>query len=151
MGVASLEILRDLSIGLGIILSLISLLNLYHGFKKKYFKKIIEEFTQDLIEVNRQQNSDIEKIKEITERIPQDLELLKDAERQQLRNSIKNIYYKYVNEKRIPIYERKTADAMYILYSEGLHSNSFITLLYKEICKWEIDSTTNKDFIDLDN
>lgn len=151
MGVASLEIAKNLSILLGIIFSVISLLNLYFGFRKKFFKKIIEEFTQDLIKVNRQQNSDIEKIKEITERIPQDLELLKDAERQQLRNSIKNIYYKYVNEKRIPIYERKTADAMYILYSEGLHSNSFITLIYNEICKWEIDSTINKDFIDLDN
>lgn len=151
MGVISLDILRDLSIGLGIILSLISLLNLYYGFRKNYFKKIIEEVTQDLIKVNCQQNSDIEKIKEITEQIPKDLELLKDAERQQIRNSIKNIYYKYVAEKRIPIYERKTADAMYILYSEGLHSNSFITLLYKEICKWEIDSTSNKDFIDPDN
>ena len=151
MGVISLDILRDLSIGLGIILSVISLFNLYLGFRKKWLKKFVEELTQDLIKINSQQDSDIKKIKEMIEQIPQDLELLKDAERQQIRNSIKNIYYKYVAEKRIPIYERKTADAMYILYSEGLHSNSFITLLYKEICKWEIDSTSNKDFIDPDN
>lgn len=151
MGVFSLDILRDLSIGLGIILSVISLLNLWHGFRKKWLKKFVEELTQDLIKINSQQDSDIEKIKEVIELIPKDLELLKDAERQQIRNSIKNIYYKYVAEKRIPIYERKTADAMYILYSEGLHSNSFITLLYKEICKWEIDSTSNKDFMDPDN
>lgn len=151
MGVISLDILRDLSIGLGIILSVISLFNLYLGFRKKWLKKFVEELTQDLIKINSQQDSDIKKIKEMIEQIPQDLELLKDAERQQIRNSIKNIYYKYVAEKRIPIYERKTADAMYILYSEGLHSNSFITLIYNEICKWEIDSTINKDFIDLDN
>lgn len=151
MGVFSLDILRDLSIGLGIILSVISLLNLWYGFRKKWLRKFVEELTQDLIKINSQQDSDIEKIKEVIEQIPKDLELLKDAERQQIRNSIKNIYYKYVAEKRIPIYERKTADAMYILYSEGLHSNSFITLLYKEICKWEIDSTSNKDFIDPDN
>lgn len=151
MGVFSLNILRDLSIGLGIILSVISLFNLYLGFRKKWLKKFVEELTQDLIKINSQQDSDIKKIKEMIEQIPQDLELLKDAERQQIRNSIKNIYYKYVAEKRIPIYERKTADAMYILYSEGLHSNSFITLLYKEICKWEIDSTSNKDFMDPDN
>lgn len=146
-----MNILRDLSIGLGIILSVISLFNLYLGFRKKWLKKFVEELTQDLIKINSQQDSDIKKIKEMIEQIPQDLELLKDAERQQIRNSIKNIYYKYVAEKRIPIYERKTADAMYILYSEGLHSNSFITLLYKEICKWEIDSTSNKDFMDPDN
>ena len=151
MGVISLDILRDLSMGLGIILAVISLLNLYSGFRRKWLKKIIEELTQDFVKINSQQNSDIEKIKKITEQIPQDLELLKDAERQQIKNSMKNIYYRYVTEKRIPIYERKTADAMYILYSEGLHSNSFITLIYKEICKWEIDSTINKDFIDYDD
>ena len=58
------------------------------------------------------------------------------------------IYYKYQKDKRIPLYERKTADKTYHIYKTVFHGNSYASLLYKEICKWEIDTISYQDLTD---
>lgn len=64
---------------------------------------------------------------------------------QQCRNIIKNIYYKYYKTGHIPMYERKTADATFKIYSDQLHGNSYAQLLYREICRLEIDPSDIKE------
>ena len=44
-------------------------------------------------------------------------------------------------EKIIPLYERKTADSIYEIYSKKLHGNSYAKLIYDEIVSWDIDPT----------
>lgn len=70
---------------------------------------------------------------------------IEEVSMQQCRNTIKNIYYKYYKTKKIPLYERKTVDKTYKIYSEVFHGNSYAALLYKEICKWEIEPSETDD------
>lgn len=104
--------------------------------------------TKDLREVN---NSQTEQIKSMTIQIQSILTILKEmtnqidnvieSSKQQCRNVIKVIYYKYCDSKKIPLYERKTADSIYTIYCEKFNGNGYIKLLYSEICKWEIINT----------
>lgn len=61
--------------------------------------------------------------------------------RQNLRDKLKTIYYRYCDKKVIPLYERKTADSTYKIYSEKLNGNSYAKLIYDEIVSWDIDPT----------
>lgn len=140
-----MEIVKDIAAAIGLILSIISLLTVFTKGGRTFVKNLFKKNTQEINDTNCQQNKDIEEIKQLLNKFSIDMELVKDGTKQQLRNIIKNIYYRYRTEKRIPIYERKTADATYILYSEGFHSNSYISLLYQEICKWAIDNTLDRD------
>lgn len=140
-----METVKDIAATIGLILSIISLITVFTKGGRTFVKSIFKKNTQEINDTNCQQNEDIEEIKQLIEKLSIDLDLVKDGVKQQLRNIIKNIYYKYRIEKRIPIYERKTADATYLLYSEGFHSNSYISLLYQEICKWDIDNTLERD------
>lgn len=139
-----METVKDIAAIIGLVLSIITLTTVFTKGGRTFIKSIFKKNTQEITDVNCQQNKDIEEIKELIAKSSIDLELVKDGVKQQLRNIIKNIYYRYRTEKCIPIYERKTADATYILYSEGFHSNSYISLLYQEICKWTIDDTLDR-------
>lgn len=140
-----MEIVKDIAAAIGLILSIISLLTVFTKGGRTFVKNLFKKNTQEINDINCQQNKDIEEIKQLLNKFSIDMELVKDGTKQQLRNIVKNIYYKYRIEKRIPIYERKTADATYILYSGGFHSNSYISLLYQEICKWDIDEAPDRD------
>lgn len=139
-----METVKDIAVIISLILSTITLITVFTKGGKTFIKNIFEKNTQEITDVNCQQNKDIEEIKGLIEKLSVDLDLVKDGVKQQLRNIIKNIYYKYRMEKRIPIYERKTVDVTYLLYREGFHSNSYISLLYQEICKWEIDDSLER-------
>jgi hypothetical protein len=140
-----MEIVKDIAAAMGLILSIISLLTVFTKGGRTFVKNLFKKNTQEINDINCQQNKDIEEIKQLLNKFSIDMELVKDGTKQQLRNSIKNIYYRYRVEKRIPIYERKTADATYALYNGGFHSNSYISLLYQEICKWDIDEAMGRD------
>lgn len=143
-----MEYVKDLASIVGLIISIATVITLFSGFGRKFIKKTFKENTSDIIEANNKQNKDIEEIKAITIKLYEDSEVLKEASRQQLRNIIKNIYYKYNESKIIPLYERKTADATYKIYNEGLNGNSYTELLYKEIVKWDIEPTSEKDILE---
>ena len=69
------------------------------------------------------------------------ISVLEEHSKQQCRDTIKDIYYRYYEKKKIPLYERKTADKTYDLYVHKFNGNSYVELLYSEIIKWEIDTS----------
>lgn len=71
----------------------------------------------------------------------EDMEVQKDFSRDQCRNSIKDIFYRYCGIKKIPLYEFKAATDTFVTYKDKLHGNHYIALLYNEMQKWEIDYT----------
>jgi len=71
----------------------------------------------------------------------EDLDVQKDFARDQCRNTIKDIFYKFCETKKIPLYELKIATDTFTTYSKKLKGNHYIALLYNEILKWEIDYT----------
>lgn len=140
-----MEVVKNIAAIVGCIVSIITLLTLTTKGGRKFIIKLFKTHTKDLVETNERQNQAIAKIQETLNVILQKLDVNEEASRQQCRTTIKNIYYKYCKLKKIPLYERKTADKAYELYHEMLNGNSFIVLMYKEICKWEIDTASYKD------
>lgn len=143
-----METIKNIAAIIGCILSTISLITLctkggrafVHGFFKRNTKEIQDE--------NERQTSDIQQIKKTLDLMLSKFAGLEEVSMQQCRDTIKTIYYKYHKDKRIPLYERKTADRTYQIYTTIFHGNSYASLLYKEICKWEIDTISYQDLID---
>ena len=143
-----METIKNVAAIIGCILSSISLITLctkggrafIHGFFKRNTKEIQDE--------NERQTSDIQQIKKTLDLMLNKFAGLEEVSMQQCRDTIKTIYYKYHKDKRIPLYERKTADRTYQIYTTIFHGNSYAALLYKEICKWEIDTISYQDLID---
>ena len=74
-------------------------------------------------------------------KITEDMDAQKEFSVDQCRNVIKDIFYKYCDLKKIPLYEFKVATSTFATYSERFHANHYIALLYAEMQKWDIDYT----------
>lgn len=135
-----MEIIQNSAAVIGCIISLITLLTLLSKGGRNLIKSLFSKNTKDIQEHDSQQDADIKEIKEHVDIILSKFGPIEEVSKQQCRNTIKNIYYRYERIKKIPLYERKTADRTYSIYSKIFHENSYATLLYNEICKWEIDT-----------
>lgn len=78
---------------------------------------------------------------EFKQKVTEDMEVQKEFSIDQCRNTIKDIFYRYCDTKKIPLYEYKVAENTFETYSKKLHGNHYIALLWGEIQKWEIDYT----------
>lgn len=142
------EIVKNIAAIIGCVLSVISLLTICTKGGRDLVRKVFQKNTKDLYKVNERQTADIEEIQKSLQIVLQKMEAGEEFTRQQCRNIIKNIYYKYQKDKKIPLYERKTADTTYEMYTQKYNGNSYAALLYREICKWEIDTVSYQDLID---
>jgi len=143
-----MEVIKNIAAIIGCILSVISLITLCTKGGRNFIKNIVLKNTKDLYEQNSQQTQDIEEIKTILDRLLLKVETGEEFTKQQCRNILKDIYYKYQKDKKIPLYQRKTADLTYELYTNKYNGNSYASLLYKEICKWEIDTISYQDLVE---
>lgn len=141
----ALELVENIAALLGVILSAITLITLCTKGGRAVLKGIFSRQAKDIIEENKQQEADIKAISGKLDDVLATTSVLRLVAVQQLRDTIKTIYYKYQAEKKIPLYERKTADKTYKIYHEKFKENTYATLLYNEICKWEIDTLTYQD------
>lgn len=144
-----MEIVKDIEAIIGLLLSLASIIALCTKKGREIIRRIVTKNTADLQDAYRQHSKDIADIKQSlislnvkVDNITQNYDSIKEVMMQDCRNIIKNIYYKYHTDKCIPLYERKTADITYNIYHDKFNGNSYIKLLYTEICKWEIDTIT---------
>lgn len=142
-----MEIIKDIAAIMGLILSMTSVITLCTKGGRKLIYRWVKTNTQDLQDTNQKQNKDIEDIKATLIKLNDKIDSLssessdiKNVMMQQCRNIVKNIYYKYHEAKKIPLYERKTVDKTFEIYHDRLGGNSYIQLLYNEIKKWEIDT-----------
>ena len=144
-----MELVKNIAAIIGLILSVTSVLTLCTKWGRSFVFKIIKDNTKDLQDINQKQNETIESINDSLnslvskiDELTNDNTIIKEILVQQCRNVVKNIYYKYHNAKKIPLYERKTVDKTYEIYHNQLGGNSYVQLLYNEICKWEIDTVS---------
>lgn len=142
-----MEVIKDIAAVVGVILSIITLLTLCTQAGRAAIKAIFKKNTQEIQEENRQQHEDIETIKTDLSSLLSKIDAMEEVSIQTCRNTIKEIYYKYQKQKKIPLYERKTADATHKIYVEKFHENSYEKLLYNEIIKWDIDTVSYEDYI----
>ena len=143
-----MEIIKNIAAIVGCILSIISLITLCTKGGRAFIRGFFRRNTKEIQDENKRQTADIQHIKKTLELMLNKFAGLEEVSMQQCRDTIKTIYYKYQKDKRIPLYERKTADKTYHIYKTIFHGNSYASLLYKEICKWEIDTISYQDLID---
>lgn len=141
-----MELFKDIAAIVGCILSVVSLITLLTKGGRTFIKSAFKRNAKEIIEENAKQASDIEEIKKTLKVVLEKVEVQEEVSKQVCRNIIKNIYYRYQKDKKLPLYERKTADYTYKIYTcEQLQGNSYVALLYEEICKWEIDTVSYQD------
>ena len=140
-----METIKNIAAVVGCILSVISLITLCSKGGRNFIKSLFKKQAKELYDENKQQSSDIKEIKDTVSLLLQRTDIQDEVLKQNCRNVIKDIYYKYYKTKKIPLYERKTADREYEIYNKIYHGNSYASLLYGEICKWEIDTISYQD------
>ena len=143
-----METIKNIAAIIGCILSIITLATLCSKGGRSVVKSIFKKNTKEIVNENEQQTRDINEIKESLAELVDGFEGLREVAILDCRNIIKNIYYKYQDKERIPLYERKIAVKTYEVYHNTFHENTYITLLYNEICRWEIDNASFKDLGD---
>ena len=143
-----METIKNIAAIIGCILSTISLITLCTKGGRAFIHDFFKRNTKEIQDENERQTSDIQQIKKTLDLMLSKFAGLEEVSMQQCRDTIKTIYYKYHKYIRIPLYERKTADRTYQIYTTIFHGNSYAALLYKEICKWEIDTISYQDLID---
>lgn len=142
------DVIKNVGSLLGLFLSIASAVGIVAKFQNKHYKKLFDEYSEEIRKNDKKQTEEITEIKNTLNNLTtkvDDLEKRFDVDEdfnaEICRQVIKDIYYKYNKTQKIPLYERKMADSLYKIYSEQFHQNSYGQLLYQEICKWEIDTT----------
>lgn len=142
------DVIKNVGSLLGLFLSIASAVGIVAKFQNKHYKKLFDEYSEEIRKNDKKQTEEITEIKDTLNNLTtkvDDLEKRFDVDEdfnaEICRQVIKDIYYKYNKTQKIPLYERKMADSLYKIYSEQFHQNSYGQLLYQEICKWEIDTT----------
>lgn len=142
-----LEVIRNISTALGLISVSFGLVCSISKSVRSWFSNLLSkkehENSQDKTIGGLCDKLDkyIASNEEFKQKITEDMEVQKDFARDQCRNAIKDIFYKYCDTKKIPLYEFKVAENTFDTYSKKLNGNHYIALLWGEIQKWEIDYT----------
>lgn len=142
------DVVKNIGSLLGLFLSIASAIGIVAKFQNKHYKKMFDEYSEEIRKNDKKQTEEITEIKDTlnnlatkVDGLEKSSDVVEDFNAEICRQVIKDIYYKYNKTQKIPLYERKMADSFYKIYSEQFHQNSYGQLLYQEICKWEIDTT----------
>lgn len=129
--------IKDISAALGLILSVSSVCALFSKRAKRvignFFKKYGSE--DDIAEIKE----DLKEIKGHLVSIDEANGITVDFTREQCRSLIKDMFYKYHEQKKLPLYEYKLLLLLEDFYVRRLHGNTFVVDLIRKMKTWEID------------
>lgn len=141
-----MEIAKNIAAILGLILSCASVITLCSDKVKKIiasiFKKYNQEQDEDIEEIKQSIKAMRERMEEQDKKLDELVEngaIALDFTRQQCRNIIKDMFYKYYDTKVLPLYEYKTLMYVSDIYIKQLNGNSYAFGLITEMKKWEVD------------
>ena len=96
-----METIKNIAAIIGCILSVISLITICTKTGRKLIKSFFQKNAADLYKENKQQSSDIEEIKNTLGLLLKRSEAQDEVLKQNCRNVIKDIYYRYCKAKKI--------------------------------------------------
>lgn len=140
-----IEIIKDISAILGVIMSLSAVLSLLsknvRGFFKRLFNKYgkTDEVAVSISEMKALLENHMEDSKEFKKQFADMNSISIEFMKNQSRNTIKDIFYTYQDTKVLPLYVKKTLMTIEDLYLNKLHGNSFAKLLLEEMRTWDVD------------
>lgn len=132
-----LEIIKNISSALGLILSVSSVIALMSKRAKIAIGNFFKKYGND---------DDISEIKKALQEVKTDLKTIHEANaitvdftREQCRNMITSMFYRYCDTEKLPLYEYKLLLLLEDFYVKRLHGNTFIVGIIKKMKTWEID------------
>lgn len=141
-----IEIVKNVAAVIGLIISFFTVVTLCSDKAKKLissiFKKYNKEQDKDIEEIKQNIQSMIERMEHQDKKLDglvQNGEIALEFTRQQCRNIIKDMFYKYYDTKVLPLYEYKTLMYVEEIYIGRLNSNSYASELITEMKKWKVD------------
>ena len=157
-----MELVKDVAAVIGLILSAIALLTWIFKPIRHFWAKLFHASSKELREENAKQTADIQKIlknQEQTLNRVDSLELTIDkmgvqmsnvegVSRQQCRDTIKSIYYKYCKTEELPLYEKKTLIKTWEAYQKFPEANSYAKLLMDIMDGWKVIPGPEHEAID---
>lgn len=143
-----MEVIKNIAAIVGCLVSIITLLSICSKTGRAFITGLFKRNTMTLHEENEQQTKDIKEIQDTLNKMMVKFGGLEEVSMQQCRNTIKNVYYRYYKIKKVPLYERKTIDKTYRIYRDVFHGNSYASLLYNEICKWEVEPSESDEIME---
>lgn len=154
-----MEVVKNIAALLGVILSAASVLTLVsktvrsaiaamfrrHGSADELgtrideLRQLLERHVEEEKELREQFGLLIEEERTARQNMLAMSEISMEFTREQCRNIIKNIFYKYNDTKILPLYEKKTLVTVEDIYVNRLGGNSYASLLIEEMRTWKID------------
>lgn len=140
-----MEIIKNIAAILGLILSFFSVITLLSKNVRSFLSKVIRKYSnsseseETMDEIKKMLKQHIEDDNNFKKEIQEVNTITLEFTKTQCRNNIKNIFYKYNDTKRLPLYEKKTLMSIEDLYIGKLHCNSFAGFLLGEMKKWDVD------------
>jgi len=140
-----MEVVKNIAAILGVILSAASVLTLCSKTVRSFVLKILkkrkeqDELQKSIAEIKEMLERHIEEEKEFKDNLAEMNEINLEFTKEQCRNIIKGIFYRYSDTQTLPLYEKKALKSVEDLYVNRLNGNSYAALLLDEMKDWEID------------
>ena len=132
-----LELIKNISSALGLILSASSVFALMSKRAKTVIGNFFKKYGN---------NDDISEIKTSLKELKGDIKSIRESNsitvdftREQCRNMIKDIFYKYCDSEKLPLYEYRLLLLLEDFYIKRLHGNTFVIEMIRKMKTWEID------------
>lgn len=139
-------IIKDISSALGLILTATAVFALCSKNVKSMLASIFSKYSvkqdTEIAELKKavlELKDTVEHLRDEAVCIKEDSEVSIEFTKQQCRNIIKEIFYKYCDTETLPLYEHKTLMAVENIYINKLHGNSYAQELLDIMSNWKID------------
>lgn len=146
-----MEIVKNVAAILGAILSLSAVVTLFCKPIKAWLGRYLERYNKerDEDEKENQLQETLTKLETTMNEIKVANDITVDYTREQIRGTIKGMFYEYYDNKVLPLYEHKWLLKLEDLYIRRLNGNSFAAELIAEMKKWPVDYSKVREGEDL--
>ena len=138
-------VVKDIAAVIGLILSASALLgllskNVRNGILRTFSKYgKTDKFQESIEQIKMMLEQHIEDEKAFKEHVAEANEISVEFMKTQCRNAIKSMFYKYKDERVLPLYEKKALMNIEELYINTLDGNSYAKHLIDVMNEWEVD------------
>lgn len=146
-----MEIVKNVATILGVILSLSAVVTLCCKPIKAWLGRYLERYNKerDEDEKENQLQETLTRLETAMNEIKMANDITVDYTREQIRGTIKGMFYEYYDNKVLPLYEHKWLLKLEDLYIKRLNGNSFAAELIAEMKKWPVDYSKVREGEDL--
>lgn len=146
-----MEIVKNVAAILGAILSLSAVVTLCCKPIKAWLGRYLERYNKerDEDEKENQLQETLTRLETAMNEIKMANDITVDYTREQIRGTIKGMFYEYYDNKVLPLYEHKWLLKLEDLYIKRLNGNSFAAELIAEMKEWPVDYSKVRESEDL--